>query len=266
MIGPDATVTLDFALARLTGVVDKLVVYPGEHAEEPRPPRRAHPLAARAAGADPEGRLARGGLPPGAAQRHAGLARRGRISSPGSSRPIPTSAPPCPAAEIEASSISAINLVGPPPPPPLPERQLSDGAADRAANWSAPMRDEWVRRIVKAVERAARPVVLVAHSLGVVAVAHAAPRLPGRQGEGRLPGRPAGRRPPDFDAGDRPRLRPDPRDPLPLPVGSRGEPDGPVAPTRRRRTSPMPGARPSSMRAIPATSTRPAATGPGRRA
>ncbi len=28
MIGPDATATLDFALARLTGVVDKLVVYP----------------------------------------------------------------------------------------------------------------------------------------------------------------------------------------------------------------------------------------------
>ncbi len=28
MIGPDATVTLDFALARLSGVVDKLVVYP----------------------------------------------------------------------------------------------------------------------------------------------------------------------------------------------------------------------------------------------
>jgi adenylosuccinate lyase len=28
MIGPDATVTLDFALARLTGVIDKLMVYP----------------------------------------------------------------------------------------------------------------------------------------------------------------------------------------------------------------------------------------------
>jgi adenylosuccinate lyase len=27
-IGPDATVTLDFALARLTGVIDKLLVYP----------------------------------------------------------------------------------------------------------------------------------------------------------------------------------------------------------------------------------------------
>ena len=30
MIGPDATITLDFALARLTGVVEKLVVYPDQ--------------------------------------------------------------------------------------------------------------------------------------------------------------------------------------------------------------------------------------------
>ncbi len=28
MIGPDATVTLDFALARMTGVIEKLLVYP----------------------------------------------------------------------------------------------------------------------------------------------------------------------------------------------------------------------------------------------
>ena len=28
MIGPDATITLDFALARLAGVIDKLLVYP----------------------------------------------------------------------------------------------------------------------------------------------------------------------------------------------------------------------------------------------
>jgi adenylosuccinate lyase len=28
MIGPDATVTLDFALARLAGVIEKLLVYP----------------------------------------------------------------------------------------------------------------------------------------------------------------------------------------------------------------------------------------------
>ena len=29
MIGPDATVTLDFALARLASIIDKLIVYPG---------------------------------------------------------------------------------------------------------------------------------------------------------------------------------------------------------------------------------------------
>ncbi len=28
MIGPDATVTLDFALSRLTGLVERLVIYP----------------------------------------------------------------------------------------------------------------------------------------------------------------------------------------------------------------------------------------------
>jgi adenylosuccinate lyase len=28
MIGPDATVTLDFALARMAGIVDRLIVYP----------------------------------------------------------------------------------------------------------------------------------------------------------------------------------------------------------------------------------------------
>ncbi len=62
MIGPDATVTLDFALARMTNVIDKLLVYPAEYAEEPRPARRPGPFAARAAGADAKGRLARGRL------------------------------------------------------------------------------------------------------------------------------------------------------------------------------------------------------------
>ncbi len=33
MIGPDATITLDFALARLTGVIEKLIVYPGRMQE-----------------------------------------------------------------------------------------------------------------------------------------------------------------------------------------------------------------------------------------
>jgi adenylosuccinate lyase len=49
----------------------------GQHAQEPRPARRADPFPARADRAHPERRGARGGLCAGAAQRHEGLARRG---------------------------------------------------------------------------------------------------------------------------------------------------------------------------------------------
>lgn len=45
-------------------------------------------------------------------------------------------------------------------------------------DWDRPRREPWVARIVAEVEAAARPVVLVAHSLGVLAVVHAAPLLP----------------------------------------------------------------------------------------
>ena len=37
MIAPDATVTLDFALTRLAGLIEKLLILPRQHAEEPRP-------------------------------------------------------------------------------------------------------------------------------------------------------------------------------------------------------------------------------------
>jgi len=55
MIGPDATLTLDFALNRLAGNRRQARGIPGEHAGEPRPPRRAGPFPARADRADPEG-------------------------------------------------------------------------------------------------------------------------------------------------------------------------------------------------------------------
>ncbi len=73
MIGPDATITLDFALARLTGVIDKLVVYPenmrrnldllGGPAQQPARPARA----------DPGRLLQRGQLCGRAAQCHEGV-------------------------------------------------------------------------------------------------------------------------------------------------------------------------------------------------
>ena len=93
MIGPDATATLDFALARLAAIIDRLVVYPDNMQQEPRPPGRAHPFAARAARADPEGGGARGRLPAGPAQRHAGLARRRRFPDLPQGRPGRARAP-----------------------------------------------------------------------------------------------------------------------------------------------------------------------------
>lgn len=55
------------------------------------------------------------------------------------------------------------------------ERALVNARRVGQASWTAPRREPWVARIVEEVQRAGRPVVLVAHSLGVAAVAHAAP-------------------------------------------------------------------------------------------
>ncbi len=107
------------------------------------------------------------------------------------------------------------------------ERQLSTARRVEQASWDEPDRDSWAARIVEEVERARRPVVLVAHSLGVVAVAHAAPRLPRSRVRGAfLVGLP------DVDAAGFPievekPFGPIPRDPLPFPavlVASRNDP------------------------------------------
>ena len=86
MIGPDATITLDFALGRLTGLIDKLIVYPENMRRNLAPPRRPRPFAAGAAGADAKGRLARGRLCRSSRQRDARLARRRRFPQAAESR------------------------------------------------------------------------------------------------------------------------------------------------------------------------------------
>ena len=57
------------------------------------------------------------------------------------------------------------------------ERNLTTARRIDQDDWHAPDRDAWVANIVAAVSEASRPVVLVAHSLGVIAIAHAAPKL-----------------------------------------------------------------------------------------
>lgn len=57
------------------------------------------------------------------------------------------------------------------------ESKLKTARRIEQDDWHAPDRDEWVANIVRTVGEAARPAVLVAHSLGVIAVAYAAQKL-----------------------------------------------------------------------------------------
>lgn len=57
------------------------------------------------------------------------------------------------------------------------ERNLKTARRVEQTDWIKPEKDAWVDRIVAEARSSMRPVVLVAHSLGVAAVAHAAPSL-----------------------------------------------------------------------------------------
>lgn len=107
------------------------------------------------------------------------------------------------------------------------ERQLSTARRIEQENWDAPARNDWIERIARDVKRAKQPVVLVGHSLGVVAIAHAAPLLPKGQVQGAfLVGLPDVERPDFIPAIDR-AFAPIPREPFPFPsilVASRTDP------------------------------------------
>lgn len=58
------------------------------------------------------------------------------------------------------------------------ERTLKTARRVVQENWETPEREAWVGRIIEGAVQSARPVVLVAHSLGVAAVAHTAKLIP----------------------------------------------------------------------------------------
>ncbi len=113
------------------------------------------------------------------------------------------------------------------------ERQLSTARRVEQDDWHNPQKADWVARIVEAVAQAEKPVVLVGHSLGVIAVAAAAPHLLDDKVRGAfLVGMPDVERPGFEPAIDRD-FAPIPRDPLPFPVGPGGQPHG--SPLRLRQ-------------------------------
>ena len=106
------------------------------------------------------------------------------------------------------------------------ESRLSTARRVEQAEWSKPVREDWVANVAKAVNEAERPVVFVAHSLGIPSVVHAIPQFKNRVAGAFFVA------PPDVT---NPQIRPKhlmtfgpyPRDPLPFPsitVASRNDP------------------------------------------
>jgi predicted alpha/beta hydrolase family esterase len=106
------------------------------------------------------------------------------------------------------------------------QSKLSTARRVEQAEWSKPVREDWTANVVEAVNTAQRPVVLVAHSLGVAAAIHAIPAFKSKVAGAFLVA------PPDVANPDvRPRhlltFGPYPRDPLPFPsitIASRNDP------------------------------------------
>lgn len=57
------------------------------------------------------------------------------------------------------------------------QRNLKTARRVEQHDWIRPDRDQWVARVVEEVATSVRPVVLVAHSLGVITVVHSARKL-----------------------------------------------------------------------------------------
>lgn len=57
------------------------------------------------------------------------------------------------------------------------EGKLSSARRVEQAEWSKPVREDWMANVVKAVNEAEKPVVVIAHSLGVPAVIQAIPKF-----------------------------------------------------------------------------------------
>ncbi|MFN7091060.1 MAG: RBBP9/YdeN family alpha/beta hydrolase [Allorhizobium sp.] len=108
------------------------------------------------------------------------------------------------------------------------EAKLSSARRVEQAEWSKPVREDWVARIAEEVNAATHPVVLVAHSLGIPSVVHAVPLFQKKVAGAFFVA------PPEVDnPAIRPRhlmsFGPYPREPLPFPtmiVASRNDPFG----------------------------------------
>lgn len=108
------------------------------------------------------------------------------------------------------------------------QAKLATARRVEQAQWSKPVREDWVASMVEAVNKSERPVVIIAHSLGVATAVQAAPSFEKKVAGAFFVA------PPDVE---NPAIRPKhlmtfgpyPREPLPFPslvIASRNDPFG----------------------------------------
>ncbi len=106
------------------------------------------------------------------------------------------------------------------------QAKLSSARRVEQSDWEKPDFADWTKRIGDAIEAADKPVILLAHSLGVIAAVHAAQKHGGKIAGGFLVAPPSERKIEQIAAID-PRFAPVPTAPLPFPsvlVASRDDP------------------------------------------
>jgi uncharacterized protein len=89
-------------------------------------------------------------------------------------------------ADLDLLFVAGLNGFGPDHWQTRWRNRLPTAKLVEQADWDRPDLSLWVRAIVEACEAAQRPVVLIAHSLGVTTVSHAAPLLSASRVKGAL--------------------------------------------------------------------------------
>jgi len=80
-------------------------------------------------------------------------------------------------ADLDMLFIAGLNGSGPDHWQTRWRQRMPNARLVEQADWDRPERDAWIVAIVAACDAAERPMLLLAHSLGVIALALAAPRL-----------------------------------------------------------------------------------------
>jgi predicted alpha/beta hydrolase family esterase len=81
-------------------------------------------------------------------------------------------------ADLDMIFIAGLNGSGPDHWQTRWRRRMPNARLVEQSDWDRPKREAWVAAVVAACEASKRPILLLAHSLGVIALAHAAARLP----------------------------------------------------------------------------------------